>query len=146
MQRSGREGSFDDSNAAPGQADAGAHGLVEAGVGGVTRTALFRRTSSCPQCSGGYEYDAAQQVDDAVSVLVVGHGEDGDPGFAIARPFAAMAAEKLQTVAPGTDHPIQRLHRGHARVVDAGAGSRGTRLTPHEGPGRTGEGPRTASD
>ena len=77
------------------------HELVEASGAGAKRLALFRRTSSCPQCSGGYEYYAVQQVDDAVSVLVVGHGEDGDPGVAIARPFAAVAAERLVAAVRG---------------------------------------------
>ena len=62
------------------------------------RRALFLQTRSCPQCSAGY---VVQQVDDAVSVLVVGHGEDGDPGVTIARLFAAMAAERLVRVVGG---------------------------------------------
>lgn len=77
------------------------HELLETTGRGAERTAVFRQVSSCPQCSGGYEYYAVQQVDDAVSVLVVGHGEDGDPGIAVLRPFAAIVAERLAATVTG---------------------------------------------
>lgn len=77
------------------------HELVETSGSGTDRTVLFRRVSSCPECSGGYEYSAVQQLDDAVSVLVVGQGEDGDAGVAIVRPFAAVVAKKLQAAVRG---------------------------------------------
>lgn len=60
------------------------------------RTTLVRFSTTCPsECVGSYEYYAVQHRADVVSVLVVGYGEDGDPGVDVVRPFAREAAEHL---------------------------------------------------
>ena len=60
----------------------------------VVRTGIG--LTALPQAGGT---DLRQTV--ARCVLVVGYGEDGDPGVAIAWPFAAIAAEKLPAVVAG---------------------------------------------
>ena len=77
------------------------HELIGTSGSGTDRTALFLRTSTCQERSPGYGYYAVQQLDDAVSVLVVGQGEDGDPGVAVVQPFADVVAATLQAAVRG---------------------------------------------
>ncbi len=75
------------------------HEVLDESRSGGVRTLLVRFSSTCPeQCVGSYEYYAVQQRGDAVSVLVVGYGEDGDPGVDVLTPFADLEAEKLRDV------------------------------------------------
>jgi len=66
----------------------------------MTRCSARSTTAPCRRWPRP-QYYAVQQLDDAVGVLVVGQGEDGDAGVAIARPFAAVVAEKLQAAVRG---------------------------------------------
>ncbi|MCW2779202.1 MAG: hypothetical protein JWN17_2927 [Frankiales bacterium] len=69
-------------------------------VGGAATT-YVRRAVTDAMVPGAVEYYAVQQLGDVVSVVVVGHGEDGDPGREVVEPFARQVARLLQRTVTG---------------------------------------------
>ncbi len=75
--------------------------VVRVTTAGPTTTYVRQATTTGDGYLGTAQYYAVQQLGDVVSVLVVGHGEDGDPGVRVAEPFAARAAARLERATTG---------------------------------------------